>query len=173
MQKIHDFEITIEEYARKGKENEFPQISKCESCEDTVIKHGFYQRFVIKGNTNYVIFIQRYRCKHCNSTVSILPIFLLPHFQRSLEDIVKSIKEYLLKKKYSLLKRQVHFYCQRFKKNISGMISFFRELVNIDLSFGNSKNEKATKLIEMIKGSPVPTFSQRYFNHFNISFMAI
>ena len=103
MQIIHDFKITVKEYAENGQNNNFPLISKCSKCGDEIIKNGFYQRFVIRGNVTYVIFIRRYRCQHCNSTVSILPIFLLPHFQRSLEDIVKSIKEYLLKKKFSLL----------------------------------------------------------------------
>jgi len=173
MQIIHDFKIGIKEYARKGKDNEAPIVSKCSNCGDLMIKHGFYTRFVITGFNTYTIVIQRYKCKHCNQTVSILPSFLIPNFQRSLNDIVNSIKEYLQNKKYILGKRQVHFYCQRFHNNLPAFISFFRDSIKSNLSFRGAKNKKATKLLEMILDSPVTTFSQRFFNHFNLSFMAL
>jgi len=173
MQIIHDFKITIQEYVKKGVDNEFPEVSRCSNCGDVMIKHGFYTRFVITGFTTYIVFIQRYKCKHCNQTVSILPSFLIPNFQRSLSDIVNSIKEYLKNKKYILEKRQVHFYYQRFQNNLPAFISFFRDSIDSNLSFRGAKNKKATKLLEMILDSPVPTFSQRFFNHFNLSFMAL
>jgi hypothetical protein len=138
-----------------------------------LVKHGFYTRFVITQFNTYIIFIRRYRCKHCNHTVSILPSFLLPHFQRSLNSIFQSIKTYLLDKNYTLYKRQVHFYCQRFINNIPGLISFFRIFNDSYLTFAKSKNKKATKLIKMISDLQVPTFSQRFFNHFNLNFMAL
>ena len=173
MQIIYNFEITIEEYVKKEKNNKFPQLKKCPHCGDHLIKHGFYTRFIITQFNTYVVFIRRYRCKHCNHTVSILPSFLLPHFQRSLNSIFQSIKAYLLGKIYNLYKRQVHFYCQRFINNIPGLISFFRIFNHSYLSFAKSKNKKATKLIKMISDYPVPTFSQRFFNHFNLCFMAL
>lgn len=174
MQIIHNFKITIKEYFQRGKNNNFPQLSKCPHCGDHLIKHGFYTRYIITnfGNT-YLIFIRRYKCKHCNHTISILPSFLLPHFQRSLSSIFQSIKAYLLDKTYTLYKRQVHFYCQRFINNIPALISFFRIFIASNLTFARSKNKKATKLIKMISDSPVTTFSQRFFNHFNIGFMAL
>lgn len=173
MQIIHDFKITIKDYVQREKNNNFPQLSKCPHCGDHLIKHGFYTRFIITQFNTYLIFIRRYRCKYCNHTVSILPSFLLPHFQRSLNSIFKSIKAYLLGKIYTFYKRQVHFYCQRFINNIPGLISFFRIFNDSYLSFAKSKNKKATKLIKMISDSPVPTFSQRFFNHFNLCFMAL
>jgi transposase-like protein len=173
MQIIHDFKITIKDYIQREKNNKFPQLSKCPHCGDHLVKHGFYTRFVITQFNTYIIFIRRYRCKHCNHTVSILPSFLLPHFQRSLNSIFQSIKTYLLDKNYTLYKRQVHFYCQRFINNIPGLISFFRIFNDSYLTFAKSKNKKATKLIKMISDRQVPTFSQRFFNHFNLNFMAL
>ena len=174
MQIIHNFKITVREYVQREKNNNFPQLSKCPNCGDHLIKHGFYTRYIITNfNNTYLIYIRRYKCKHCNHTVSILPSFLLPNFQRSLSAIFQSIKEYLLNKKHTLYKRQVYFYCQRFINNIPALISFFRIFITSKISFAKSKNKKATKLIKMISDSPVPTFSQRFFNHFNLCFMAL
>ena len=92
MQIIHDFKITVREYVRREQDNNFPQLSKCPYCGDHLIKHGFYTRYIITNFDNtYLIYIRRYKCKHCNHTVSILPSFLLPNFQRSLSAIFQSI----------------------------------------------------------------------------------
>ena len=174
MQIIHNFEITIKEYVKREHNNNFPQLSKCPFCGDHLIKHGFYTRYIItKFDNTYIIFIRRYKCKHCNRTVSILPSFLLPGFQRSLVSIFQSIKNYLLNKKFTFYKRLVYFYCQRFFNNIPALISFFRIFITTKISFAKPKYKKATKLIKMISDLQVPTFSQRFFNHFNLCFMAL
>ncbi|MCK8824811.1 DUF6431 domain-containing protein [Fuchsiella alkaliacetigena] len=173
MQVIHDFNISIQDYVANGQDNDFPLISKCSLCGDLMIKNGFYQRFVITYFTTYIIFIRRYRCKHCGVSVSVLPSFLLPHFQRSLKCIFLCIKEYLFTRKLLLYPSALFFYLKRFIKNIPAMISFFRESIYSFLVFKGSKYEKAIKLIKMIMSSPTHTFSQRFFTHFNISFMAL
>lgn len=174
MQIIHNFDISPAQYFLNGQDNEFLVIKRCPHCNDLMIKNGFYKRFVITLNRKtYTIFIRRYRCKHCNHTVSILPSFLLPRFQRSLEFIFHCLDQYFLEKSYTLGYRQVHFYCQRFRKNIPGLISFFRDILNLRLSFEEKIKKKAIKLIEMIKSTPAHTFSQRYHNHFNRNFMAL
>lgn len=170
MQKMHDFNISIYEYSQKGKNNIFPEINECPHCHDIMIKNGFYIRYVITSSKTYIIHIRRYRCKHCGCTLSILPSFLLPHFQRSLDDIFACIQTYLFKRKFILYKRGVFFYLQRFKSNIPAIVSFFRDTIYTCLSFNK---KKAIKLIEMIKDSPVPTFSRRFHNHFNTGFMAL
>ncbi len=171
MQIIYDFNISPAQYFMNGQDNEFPVIERCPYCNDLMIKNGFYQRFVITfSRKTYIIFIRRYRCKHCDHTVSILPSFLLPQFQRSLEFIFHCLDQYFLEKSYTLAYRQVHFYCQRFRQNIPGIISFFRDNINKKIPFGK---RKAIKLIEMIKSLTAQTFSQRYHNHFNKDFMAL
>ena len=173
MQEIHDFEVSPIQYYKNGRNNNFPEIKRCTFCNDHMIKNGFYQRFVITTTgRSYIIFIRRYRCKHCNKSVSILPSFLLPYFQRSLKAIFLCLEEYFFKSNYTLKHRQVHFYIRRLMTNIAGLISFFRDKLNPRLDFKGTKNKKAIKLIEMIKKSPTPTFAKRYYYHFNKSFMA-
>ena len=174
MQLIHDFNISPIQYYLNGKNNVFPVVERCPHCNDIMIKNGFYKRFVITvDGKSYLLFIRRYRCKHCNHTVSILPSFLLPLFQRSLKAIFKCLAEYFLYGSYYLNRRQVHLYCRRFRENLSGIICFFRESINTMLIFKEDGKKKAIKLIKMIKDSPVPTFSRRFYNHFNKNFMAL
>lgn len=174
MQYIHDFNISPVQYYKKRQDNEFPIIDKCPICGDEMIKNGFYERTIITfSHKTYIIFIRRYRCKHCDHTISILPSFLLPFFQRSLAFIFHCLEQYYYHKNYVFSHRQTHFYCSRFRDNIPGIISFFRNKVNSLLNFGKKTNKKAIKLIEMIKNSPVPTFNRRYKDHFQSSFMAL
>lgn len=174
MQIIHDFCISPVQYYLNLQDNDYPVVERCPKCNDLMIENGFYERFIItdKGKS-YPLYIRRYRCKHCNKTVSILPSFLLPLFQRSLKAIFQCLIDYYFKNSYSLIHRQVHFYLSRFSNNSPGIISFFRDTINSTLTFGEDGKEKAIKLIEMIKSSPTPTFSQRYHNHFNKGFMAL
>src|SRR5690554_8087486 len=116
MQKIYDFGLTIKEYSKNVKNNDFPEISKCPCCNDKMIKNGFYSRYVITSKKTYVIYIRRYRCKHCGVTLSILPSFLLPRFQRSLRDIFNCIYKYLSKRRSeehtSELQSRPHLVCR-------------------------------------------------------------
>ena len=174
MQFIHNFDISPIQYYKNGQDNNFPLIERCPFCSDLMIKNGFYQRFIITfSGKSYLLFIRRYRCQHCNHTVSILPSFLLPYFQRCLKSIFLCLETYFFNNNYILKHRQVHFYIKRFKDNISGLISFFREKSDSFFTFGKKINKKAIKLIEMIKSFPTHTFSQRYHNHFNKDFMAL
>jgi len=173
MQIIHNFGISPVQYYKNGRNNNFPSVDRCPFCNDLMIGNGFYTRYVITfSNKSYLLFIRRYRCQHCNHTVSILPSFLLSYFQRSLKSIFTSLEQYFYHKKYSLTKQQVYFYIRRFIDNIPGLVAFFRQF-DLNLSLGDSSNKKAIKLIKMIKSSPTPTFSRRYYNHFNKDFMAL
>lgn len=170
MQKIHNFKISIADYSKNGKDNDFPKISRCPHCHDNMIKNGFYTRYVISFSKTHIIYIQRYRCKHCGLSLSLLPSFLLPYFQRSLRDIFTCIQKYLKKRKFIFDRRTVFLYLQRFRANIPAIISFFRDTIDPYISF---HKRKAIKLIEMIKSCPAHTFSRRFHNHFNIGFMAL
>lgn len=174
MQIIHDFKISPVQYYQNGQDNDFPVIEKCPRCQDRMIKNGFYERAIITiSRQTYIIFIRRYRCKYCGHTVSILPSFLLPFFQRSLEFIFHCLEQYYIHRNYVFSHRQTHFYCSRFRDNIPGIVFFFRDKFNYLINFNKKINKKAIKLIEMIKNSPVPTFNRRYKDHFQSSFMAL
>jgi|SRR5690554_6577011 len=172
MQIIHDFKTTIKKYSENRKQNDYPVLTECPHCHDRMVKNGFYKRYVITSCGTYIIYIRRYRCKYkdCGLSISILPSFLLPRFQRSLNSIFNSIKEYVFNRKFLLYRRAVFFYLQRFRFNIPGIISFFRDTINIKIPF---KKRKTIKLIEMIRSYPTPTFSRRFHNHFNTCFMAL
>jgi len=172
MQIIHDFKISIKEYSKNQKLNDYPILTKCPHCHDRLVKNGFYKRYVITSHKTYLIYIRRYRCqyKNCGLSISILPSFLIPQFQRSLSNIFNSIKEYLLNKRFILYRRAVFFYLQRFKSNIPAIISFFRDTLDSKLLFGK---RKAIKLVEMIQSCPTHTFARRFYNHFNTGFMAL
>lgn len=173
MQKIHNFNLSIEIYSALGKNNNFPSFSKCTCCGDLLIKNGFYSRYVIHHSKTYLIYIQRFRCKHCNSSFSILPSFLIPNFQRSLCDIFIIIKNYMFNSKFFSYPNSVYFYVKRFINNSIIIASFFRETINSSIIFSNSSYKKAIKLIKMIINQKADTFSKRFFNHFNTSFMAL
>lgn len=172
MQIIHDFKISIKEYSTNSKSNDYPILKECPDCHDHLVKNGFYKRYVITTHGTYIIYIRRYRCKYkkCGLSISILPSFIIPRFQRSLSDIFNSIKEYVFKRKFLLYRRAVFLYLQRFKSNVPGIISFFRDTINIKIPF---KKRKTIKLIEIIKSCPAPTFARRFHNHFNTCFMAL
>jgi hypothetical protein len=174
MQIIHDFKISPVQYYINGQDNDFPIINKCPKCHNNMIKHGFYARTVITiKNKSYIIFIRRYRCKNCDKTISILPSFLLPYFQLSLFFIFYCLEQYFLHKNYVFSHRQTHIYCTRFRSNIPGIISYFRDQLKFSLKFDKTIKKKTIKLLEMIKSSPTPTFSRRYHCHSKQSFMAL
>lgn len=88
MVKIHHFQITVQEYHRRGKQNLFPEMYGCPNpcCryEGRLRRHGFYDRNALTLMATYAIVIQRYYCPACKKTVSLLPSFLAPRFQYSL-----------------------------------------------------------------------------------------
>lgn len=54
-------------------------------------KHGYYQRFFISKCFTGILYIRRYKCPVCGRTVSFLPIFCIPKYQYSGEDIIDSL----------------------------------------------------------------------------------
>ena len=117
MQIIHDFKISIKDYCNNSIHNDYPIITDCPFCHDVLIKNGFYKRYVIDSNMSYIIFIRRCRCKHCGLSVSILPSFLLPRFQRCLKDIFNIIYQYLKNRRLLIYRRAVFFYQQKLKRS--------------------------------------------------------
>lgn len=176
MQQIHDFQITIAEYIKKGEENRFPHLDNCPICNSQVspIPHGFYHRNVAFPLKSYRLPIRRYLCKSCRKTISILPAFLLPYYQYPLAAIMKRLEEYFNRKKVHIpFYRQLkEFYGRRFLRNVPTVTSFFRD-TGEKVKFTGDKKEKAIKLLEMINVFPKTTFSRRYHNHFLKGFMAL
>lgn len=75
-------------------------------------KHGYYQRFFISKSFNGILYIRRYKCPICGRTISFLPIFCIPRYQYSGEDIFNSL---------------YRFYHTGI--SLSGLIKEFREII--------------------------------------------
>lgn len=75
-------------------------------------KHGYYHRFFISKSFSGVLFIRRYICPICGRTISVMPIFCIPRFQYSGEDII------------DMLYRVYHLGI-----SISGLIKKFKDII--------------------------------------------
>jgi hypothetical protein len=59
-------------------------------------RHGYYWRNAIAEEKEVKIPICRIICLSCKKTISIIPNFLIPYFQHSLEAILKRIEQFLV-----------------------------------------------------------------------------
>lgn len=82
----HDFKQTASEYARRGKDNDFPKPEVCLFCRVAgccLVGWGFYGRWAIDASGKHRIPIHVLKCKRqgCGGYISIQPTFLLPYRQ--------------------------------------------------------------------------------------------
>lgn len=187
-----DPKCSLEEYAKMGRDFDFPKLERCPNrkCRSLrVHRHGFYQRNCSDGHSWYRIPIRRYYCPHCGTTVSFLPLFCLPWFQYGLMCLMKcliarflwhlSLKETLdrLKAEYPKLSwsvSQLHRYLSRFLANIPRIELVLRS-VNPRCLLGQSldKTKRAKKVLDMIIGFPtIQSFSKLFADQCHCSFLA-
>ena len=169
---IHNFSISPEEYHRRGVKNIFPVVEACPCClyPKKLKRHAFYQRYVISFNEPLQIFILRFKCTSCGKTFAILPDFILPYFQYSLESILYLLKGYFLWGRTKIYYQLLQFYRRRFLGNLNKIAAFFRDKGYKGVI---SEKGKAIKLLKMIDAFPkAKTFAKRFYNHFNQNFMA-
>lgn len=121
--------VKLSTYAKDRYSVVFPVLTKCPCCNSAVKlkRHGFYERNALAGRRCYRISICRYLCPSCLKTVSLLPWFLLPHFQHNRNTILKSLKEIFKKVTLALCRQLVAFYRKRFLTNIPAIVSALRE----------------------------------------------
>jgi hypothetical protein len=78
---ILDFGGTVQDYADVARFEQiiFPRPERCPCCgrAHTFIGHGFYPRKPKDQPQVYRIWIKRWFCKGCHTTLSVLPSFLL------------------------------------------------------------------------------------------------
>lgn len=191
MQKIFDAKITPREYYRRGKKFPFPELNSCPCCKIPIPpeKNGFYQRNVRDGEFNGKILIRRYWCPYCRKTISFLPSFCLPYYQHTLKIVFTAIKRIVdlewkpgdclkafANKCPSLFLQRQHleFYVRRFFKNLNRIKLGLRQLMpGVKLPPEGDKKE-AQKILRIIaRGfNKIHTFSQRFFEQCNFSFVA-
>jgi hypothetical protein len=150
MVKFYGFHQTVQKYYERGKNNLFPEFFGCPypgcSYQGRLRRHGFYSRNILTFRATLPIVIQRYFCPICKHTISLLPSFLLPHFQYSLAciffclfrtfitrltlvQIAQAINQ--ISHHTEMSHQHLTFYRKRFLANIPLIIGFFgsREFV--------------------------------------------
>lgn len=174
MQIIHSFEISPQEYQQRGKDNQFPLVECCPQClyPQKLRKHGFYPRYAVFFYGHFHIPVLRLLCLSCKKTVSVLPDFLLPSFQHSLEFVLECLRSHYAGLRTGACRQLVQFYRRRFNKNLNRLEAFFRDRGERGIIPGGKV--KAIKLLEMIGAFPkAETFAKRFQDHFQTSFMAV
>lgn len=174
VQRVYDFRIRLKEYFQKGVGNDFPMIDICPGCDSRVRlnRHGFYWRNAVLLKRDYRIPILRLICPCCCKTISILPDFLLPYFQRPVKLTIAFLKQYFACKRVLSYYQQLQFYRRRFLKNLVRIEAFFRDM-GCREKIPAEEKQKAIKLLDMISAFPkAETFARRFNGHFQKAFMA-
>lgn len=143
---------------------------KCPHCRSTnLIKYGTYDRNVIYEEDEEIksdiIKIQRFMCKSCNTTHAILPDFLVPYKQYSIDLLLIILLELILISAEELsMKYKIHISnIKRFKKQ-------FNQIHKIKLitTFASKNiNETLQKLYDDV------SFNIKYIKENNQTFMQI
>jgi hypothetical protein len=168
---IHwDFKLSPAKYAQQGRDSIiFPLLLHCPACHAYVrlYRHGFYVRNVLTHCSEYRIVICRYLCRSCRVTISLLPSFLSPRFQRCQISILEALKGFFVSGNKGFYRQIMTFYIKRFRQNMLALILGFRE-GGLMLKIPSDENEKAIKLIELLldtlAGDPNSTESQDQLN---------
>jgi hypothetical protein len=89
---ILDFGRTVQDYRAHFEQIIFPRPERCPCCgtAHTFIGHGFYPRKPKDQTQVYRIWIKRWFCKACHTTLSLLPSFLL-RFRHYLLAVIQQV----------------------------------------------------------------------------------
>ena len=148
----------------------------CKFCgyEGMLHRHGYYSRNVITRHCIRRISILRVRCPSCGKTHAVLPSFLIPYYQYSLEFIFECLYlSFVLKNSYSkivnLFNRlnpelsfnasNIYSFKKRMKENIPFINSFF---ANFDSLYYDMDNPKVSSILDKIKRFPKDIFDFNY-----------
>ncbi len=169
----HHFPITLEMYASRGKANDFPIIECCPSCraKNRLLRHGFYERNAMDEEVCYRIPICRLKCPDCGKTFSILPDFLLPYFQHTLEFMIQILLSVWLWGKCLCSRQLNRFYEKRCYGKLAEIEQFFRRTGYLE-SLPQEHKKKAIVLLQMIQSLERATFVKRWWGHLVTSLLA-
>jgi hypothetical protein len=162
----HNFPTTIETYTVRGKQNDFPVFDCCPQCRanNTLLRHGFYERNAIEEEACYRITICRLKCPSCGKTFSILPDFLIPYFQHTLAFMIRLLLAVWLHGT-GLCSRQLRrFYEKRLKGKLTEIELFFRKLGHLE-PFAQETRKKAVLFAQMIEAMDRTTFLRSWWRH--------
>ena len=170
MQLVFEVQMSAAEYAARQKELPCPVIPSCPIClaRITLVGHGFYPRNGLPSAAEELAFyIRRLLCPVCRKTVSLLPSFLVPYFQYTVDFIVRSVRTRL-----SAYRQLLQFHSRRFMRNLNLVQGFFRER-GFREELPTPPKQKAIKLLELIEDSGASKFSTLFHKHHQRGFMAL
>ena len=89
---ITDFGPAVQDYLTHFDQLSFPRPECCPACGacHVFIGHGFYLRQPKDQTQVYRIWLKRWFCKACHTTLSVLPSFLL-RFRHYLLDVIQQV----------------------------------------------------------------------------------
>ena len=89
---ITDFGPAVQDYLAHFDAIAFPRPEQCPCCgtSHTFIGHGFYPRKPKDQAQVYRIWLKRWFCKACHTTLSLLPSFLL-RFRHYLLGVIQQV----------------------------------------------------------------------------------
>lgn len=169
MQVLVDAHMSLQEYAQRYREVEWPTLEVCPVCgaHARLRGHGWYHRNALPAREiELVVMVHRLFCPVCRRTVSLLPSFLLPFFQHTARFVVKSLLG-----KVKSYRQLLRFHWRRFLVNANGMLAFLRDLGMTELLPEGGK-ERAMKLLGSIEDSGLERFSTLFHKHCRRGFMA-
>ena len=137
---ITDYFKNITKYLDLGKEIYIPPIYGCKFCgyEGMLHRHGYYSRNVITRYSINRIDILRVKCPSCGKTHAVLPSFLIPYYQYSLEFIFECLYlSFVVKDSYSKIVNLFNSLNPDLYFNPSN-ISSFRKRMKANINFTNS-----------------------------------
>lgn len=170
----HNFSVDVTRYAKLGKANEFPELDFCPVCrvKKRLKRHGFYERNAIESEAeSYRIPICRLICPDCGKTISILPTFLLPYFQHTIDFIICILLTSWIAYRLLCTRQLRRFYEKRAYGKLTEIELFIREKENRKV-LPDAPKEKAIKMLQMIQALGKATFVRRWWRHRISSFMA-
>lgn len=176
---INSFLKNITKYLDLGKEISTLPIYGCKSCgyEGMLHRHGYYSRNVITKYYIKRINILRVKCPSCNKTHAILPSFLIPYYQYSLEFIFECLYlAFVVKVSYAKIVNlfnklnpdlsfsisNIASFKKRMYGNLHSINSFF---ANFDAFYYDMDNLSGASIIDKIKSFPndIFDFNTKYF----------
>ena len=169
----------ITKYFNLKKEIHTLPIYGCKSCgyKGMLHRHGYYSRNAITRYSIHRINILRVKCPSCGKTHAVLPSFLIPYYQYSLEFIFECLYlSFILKKPYSkivslfnslnpelsLNDSNISSFKKRMRENKFVINSFFANFDSLYYDMDNSSESAILKKINV--------FSKDIFD-FNSTFL--
>lgn len=173
---ISSFLKNITKYLNLGKKIYISPIYDCKFCgyEGMLHRHGYYSRNVITRHCIERINILRVKCPSCSKTHSVLPSFLIPYYQYSLEFIFECLYlSFIVKDSYSKIANlfnglnpevsfnasNIYSFKKRMKENCSFISSFF---ANFNSFYYEMDNPNAISILNKIKGFYDDVFDFNY-----------